>query len=337
MPIRAVLLFVIAVCIASAQVATVLSITSASPLPPGVVGASYLQTLSAGGGTPPYSWQILPSALPPGLAFSTNGTISGVPVTAGTYTVSIQVTDNAGARVTQTFAISIIAGATFAQFGVISHIAAGGTWSTAITLVNSSPQPVPLRVNFHGDDGSAWNLPLVVAQQGSSQPVTTAGLDGALNPNTTMVISTGALPSLVAGWAEVLSPGPLGGYGIFRYTPPAGPASECTVPLQTQSPSSVVMAYDNTTGLAMGVAFANPSASSTDITATIFDDNGSQLGMQTFTLSGKGHTALNMPGQIPLSAGKRGIAKFQSSGSGGIAILGLRFSSIGTFTSVPGQ
>ena len=211
-------------------------------------------------------------------------------------------------------------------------------WNTVITLVNSSPQPVAVRVNFYGDDGSPWTLPLSVTQHGSTQPsAATPVLDGVLSPHTSLQIATAALPATVTGWAEVLSPGPVGGYAIFRTTPPSGPASEGTAPLQAQSPSTVVLSYDNTTGYVMGVAFANASPAPTEITATIWDETGSLLGTQAIALPGRGHSALVLPAQIPLTAGKRGIVRFVGSGTGGIAALGLRFSPFGTFTSVPAQ
>jgi hypothetical protein len=83
----------------------------------------------------------------------------------------------------------------------------------------------------------------------------------------------------------------------------------------------------------MGVALANLSASSANVTATIWDDSGNQLGTQTITIAGSGHTSFVLPTYITLTAGRRGIVQFQS--SGGIAGLGLRFSPFGTFTSVP--
>ena len=249
--------------------------------------------------------------------------------------MTLQVTDNAGARVTGIFALPVIQPPSQTRFGVISHLAAGAGWSTGLTLLNSSPQPVPLRVNFYADDGSPLALPLTIAQQGATQTATVATLDGALNPYTAMTISTGALSSTVVGWAEVLGPGPLSGYAIFRSTPPSGPASEGIVPLQTQSPAAFVLPFDNTAGYVMGVGFANPATNPTDITATVWDDNGAQIDIHTLTLPAKGHAAFVMPALIPASAGKRGVVRFLSTGTGGIAGVGLRFTPVNTFTSAP--
>jgi hypothetical protein len=218
--------------------------------------------------------------------------------------------------------------------GVVSHIAAGGGWTTVATLVNTSSTAVPVTVSLHRDDGSALSLPVTTTQQGISQTTTTSSVSATINPNATLLISMGdQLPSLSVGWADVLSIGSLGGYAIFRQTPQTGSPSEGTVPLQSQFPSTVTLPYDNTAGFVMGVALANLSASSASVVATMWDDSGNQLGTQNLTIAGNGHTAFVLPTQLALTAGRRGIVKFQT--SGGIAGLGLRFSPFGTFTSVP--
>jgi len=87
--------------------------------------------------------------------------------------------------------------------------------------------------------------------------------------------------------------------------------AEGTVPLETQFPSTITLPYDNTAGFVMGVALANLSTVSANITASIWDDRGNQLGTQIFAMVGNGHTAFALPNQIPFTAGKRGIVKFQ--------------------------
>jgi hypothetical protein len=218
-----------------------------------------------------------------------------------------------------------------------SHIAAGGGWTTTITLVNASPAPVPVTVAFHGDDGSALSLPAAITQQGVTQTTaSTPSVNAVINPNATLLISTGdQIASTYVGWADVQSSGSVGGYAIFRSTPGVGSPSEGTAPLQAQLPSTLTLPYDNTSGFVMGVALANLSTAPANITATIWDDSGNQLGIQTLTIGGSGHTAFVLPNQLTLTAGKRGIVRFQSAATAGIAGLGLRFSPFGTFTSVP--
>jgi hypothetical protein len=223
---------------------------------------------------------------------------------------------------------------TLTRTGALSHIAAGGGWTTVITLVNNSSKALPVTVALHGDDGSALSLPVTTTQQDVSQKNSTSSVSATINPYATLLISTGdQVASTIIGWADVLSTGSLGGYAIFRSTPQTGSPSEGTVPLQSQFPSTVTLPYDNTAGFVMGVALANLSASFASVTVTMWDDSGNQLGTQFTTIAGNGHTAFVLPNQFPLMAGKRGIVRFQAAGV--ITGLGLRFSPFGTFTSVP--
>jgi hypothetical protein len=63
-------------------------------LPAGAVGAPYSQVLSASGGITPYLW--VANGLPPGLTLAQNGTLSGIPTTAGTYAFDTSVIDASG-------------------------------------------------------------------------------------------------------------------------------------------------------------------------------------------------------------------------------------------------
>jgi probable HAF family extracellular repeat protein len=220
--------------------------------------------------------------------------------------------------------------------GVLSHIAAGGGWNTVITLVNNSAVALPVAVALHNDDGSSLSLPVTVTQQGTSQTITASTVNVTIHPKGSALISTGdGISSTSVGWADVSSPGPLGGFAIFRSTPGSGPPSEGTVLLQSQFPSTITLPYDNTAGFVMGAAMANLSASAANVTATIWDDTGKQLGTQNLTIAGSGHMSFALPNLIPLTAGRRGIVQFETAAGGGLAGLGLRFSPFGTFTSVP--
>ncbi len=83
-----------------------LAITTAS-LPSGTVSMAYSATLTASGGTTPYTWSIA-SGLPPGLTLnSTSGAITGTPTTAGTYSFTAQVKDANNQTATQSLSITI--------------------------------------------------------------------------------------------------------------------------------------------------------------------------------------------------------------------------------------
>src|SRR5271155_3969888 len=59
------------------------TVASKQALPTGSVGASYSATLTAAGGTQPYTWSVTSGSLPPGfILVSTTGVISGTDISA---------------------------------------------------------------------------------------------------------------------------------------------------------------------------------------------------------------------------------------------------------------
>jgi hypothetical protein len=81
-------------------------------LPAGTVGTAYSGTLSAAGGTPPYTWSVTRGDLPPGLHLDrATGVISGKPKQAGTKKFTITVTDSGTlvrASLSAQFSITIV-------------------------------------------------------------------------------------------------------------------------------------------------------------------------------------------------------------------------------------
>ena len=86
------------------------TISTASPLPQGEVGAAYSVTLAAFGGVPPYTWSLASGSFPPGLSIAANGHITGTPTSATTANPVIQVKDSNLQPSTKAFALTTIAG-----------------------------------------------------------------------------------------------------------------------------------------------------------------------------------------------------------------------------------
>src|ERR1017187_3100827 len=75
-------------------------------LPGGTSGSTYSVTLAGRGGTPPYTWTA--SGNPPGLAINpATGVLSGIPQTAGSYLVTVVLTDAARATATAQFPLAV--------------------------------------------------------------------------------------------------------------------------------------------------------------------------------------------------------------------------------------
>jgi len=76
-------------------------------LPDGQVSTAYDQTLSASGGAPPYSWTIINGSPPAGLTLSSDGELSGTPISAGTSQFTAQATDSNGKTAIGTFSLTV--------------------------------------------------------------------------------------------------------------------------------------------------------------------------------------------------------------------------------------
>ena len=69
--------------------------------------SAYCQSLSAGGGTPGYTWAVTSGTVPTGLSFDAWGHITGTPTAAGVYIFAVTATDAVGATAIHSYTITI--------------------------------------------------------------------------------------------------------------------------------------------------------------------------------------------------------------------------------------
>ena len=87
-----------------------LQILTSSPLPAGTTGVPYDITLALSGGTPPYTWSVVPgsAALPDGLVLTpSTGNISGTPTITGTRLTEFKLQDSKGQSVQKVLSITV--------------------------------------------------------------------------------------------------------------------------------------------------------------------------------------------------------------------------------------
>jgi len=130
-------------------------------LPPAIVGQPYSVSLSAAGGVPPYTWSVIPGALPQGLTLSATpgsatATISGTPAVSGPQTFTVSVTDANSTTVAQTFTMQI--GAASCTFAISSSgqtfPSVGGAGNFLLTAPAGCPWIVSGFPNWIGNGSS---------------------------------------------------------------------------------------------------------------------------------------------------------------------------------------
>jgi hypothetical protein len=207
----------------------------------------------------------------------------------------------------------------------LAHIADGGQWTTTFTLVNLDTVPAPYTLDFYADDGS----PLTLGLAGIGSVTTTSGV---LPVNGSTVIQTTGGPVLSQGWAYLDTTQSVGAEAVFKSHVDGRADYEAAVAID-QGSTSIEIAFDNSGGYFTGVAIANTdSIFPANVTVTVYDPQGVQIGTGSFALQPSGHVSLLLNLSYPITAGLTGTVEFTSD-NGSIVGLGLRFNPTGPFTS----
>jgi hypothetical protein len=106
-------------------------------LPDGTVGVAYSGSLNAAGGTKPYRFTA--TGVPDGLTLGTDGSVSGTPTTAGTFTVNATVTDAAKASVNQSYTIKIAPPPLVIPTATAPNGTVGTQYSTTFSATGGAP------------------------------------------------------------------------------------------------------------------------------------------------------------------------------------------------------
>ena len=233
----------------------------------------------------------------------------------------------------QWFEIGPATPATVSFVGSMPHIATEENWTTSFTLVNKvGIIPVATTLSAYDNNGNPLLLPLIVPPATTS--ITTTSLNSTVAGNASLTMkSTGPanVPVLVGG-AQLAASGPADGFAIFHRI---SDGQEAVVPLETRNARSYLLPFDNTGGMALGVAIENISSQTATIPVVLRNDAGAPIGNGTLSLAGKAHTSFVMSDQFPATAHIRGTAEFDTPVGGQISLLGIRFSGANALTTIP--
>ncbi|MGD0608399.1 MAG: Ig domain-containing protein, partial [Streptosporangiaceae bacterium] len=196
--------------------------TSTAP-PPGIVGAAYTDTLTATGGTTPYTWSVNAGTLPAGLTLSAAGVLSGTPTTAGSTTFSVNVIDKNGGIATGSITLVIVTGLAL-TFGTPPGGVVGTAYTDTLTAVGGttpytwslSAGTLPAGITLNGSTGvlsgtptagGTANFTIKVADSGgltATQATAITVLAGALSITATANVAT-TTPGATVGYTVTVT------------------------------------------------------------------------------------------------------------------------------------
>jgi hypothetical protein len=307
---------------------------------PTLIGQPYSVQCGPTGGASLWSWWISAGILPPGITLSgstTTAFVAGTPTTPGPYSYTISVEDGltpTPATASQTFSGVITPlpaplDATSVS-GSMAHLAIGDGWSTTTVLMNPGTNYAQAHVGYFGDGGS----PLLFPFSAGGTVTTASAADQIMAAHSMFQVDSAAQPGdpLQEGSAHVSTDGDVNGFIRFRYAPRD---QDATVPLETRKAGAYLLSFDNTNGIATGVAIANLSANAANLPVVMRDDTGAQIESASIPLAGKAHTAFVLADQFPNLANHSGTVEFDTPPGGRISVLGLRFPPGQQFTTIP--
>ncbi|HMD70734.1 MAG TPA: putative Ig domain-containing protein [Bryobacteraceae bacterium] len=320
-------------------------------LPAGIVGTAYTATtLAATGGIPPYAWSLASGAtLPGGLSITSAGVISGTPTAAGTFPVTVQVTDSAQVTATRSYSIAVTAPAVplsittqpplpNGEVGVAytqTFTATGGTppYNFAV-IAGAAPAGLALGLltgSLTGTPTAAgtFNFTLQVADQADHSTTQAFAITVIA---AVKIVTAPALPDGVTGVAYSQQLQASGGVTPYVWSVAAG-----TVPagISLNTATGVLSGTPTTAGtytFTIGVADPNGGKDSSPFTIKV---GAPALSITTqYPLPGSAEGMVGVPFTLVFAA-TGGTPPYQWSVSAGALPTGLTLSAAGSLTGSP--
>ncbi|HTJ13201.1 MAG TPA: putative Ig domain-containing protein [Dinghuibacter sp.] len=265
-------------------------ITLTPTLPAATVGVVYSQSITATGGTSPYTYAVTSGSLPAGLTLASDGTLSGTPTAGGSFTFAVTATDAstgtgpytgtqsysftvnpAGITLTPTLPAAAV-GVAYSQ----TVTATGGT-SPYTYAVTSGSLPAGLTLASDGTlsgtptAGGSFNFTITATDASTGSGPYTGSQSYTLTVNAaSIVVAPATLPAATVGVAYSQSISATGGTSPYTYAVTSG-----------SLPAGLTLASDGTLS---GTPTAGGSFTFTITATDASTGTGPYTGSQSYTL-----------------------------------------------------
>ena len=217
----------------SITVSAGVSATFSAP-PAADVGGAYSDTLTASGGTTPYTWSVNAGTLPPGLSLSSAGVLAGTPTTAGSYPFTVNVVDANNGIATASITLVVSSGLVL-SFTAPPNTDVGIGYSDTLTATGGtgpntwsvSAGSLPAGITLNASTGALAGTATTAGTSSFTIKVTDAVGQSATKAATIVVAARPSLafPAPPSGQASVAYSDTLtvtGGTGPFAWSVPVG-------------------------------------------------------------------------------------------------------------------
>ncbi|MEB2185281.1 putative Ig domain-containing protein [Xanthomonas campestris pv. campestris] len=283
-------------------------VVAPSALPTATRGTAYSQTLSASGGTAPYTYTLSAGSLPAGLTLASNGTLSGTATTEGSFTVTVRATDAGNFTGDQAYSLTVAAPNLALPASNLPAGTAGQAYTAAISPATGGTAPysyaltagaLPSGVVLDAATGALSGTPTVSGTSNFTLTVTDSTPSPAAQASqsytlsiagATLVPGQPTLPPAVRGtpYSQVLTA--TGGVAPYTYsvasgtlpagltlasngtlsgTPTAEGSTSFTIAVADAGNATATQAYTFTVSTAAPVAVADTAATMSDAAVTV--------------------------------------------------------------------
>jgi len=191
----------------------VVTIAPAS-LPAATSGSAYSQTLTASGGTSPYTFMVTAGAVPAGLTLASSGVLAGTPTASGTFNFTVTATDTgvptSGSRA---YALTVAAPTLALPATALPGATSGRAYSATINPASGGVAPytyavsagaLPAGISLDGATGTLSGTPTAVGDFAFTVTATdsTTGTAGQDSRSYALAVAAAPVPAPVPGLTQ---------------------------------------------------------------------------------------------------------------------------------------